>query len=79
MPTHNPVQFVTKTKDDQWRDLMSVVTVPEICQLWGKTRKAVMMRIYKGDFSSRQSGITHLVHIASVIHWWGTPEGLLDD
>jgi len=55
-------------------DLQAVLTIPEIVQRWGKTRKSVLMAIYKGDFTARKSANTWLVHCADVVARWGNPE-----
>lgn len=53
-----------------------VVTVPEICAIWHKTRKTVDMQIAKGRLAARQSvvGNTWLVSTDSVVTLWGKPE-----
>lgn len=55
-----------------------VVTPAEVCERWGKSKKAVMARLWAGDFVARKSGRTWLIAIRSVIYWWGSPTGEQD-
>ena len=41
--------------------LYLVVTVPEACTLFRKSRKTIMMRIWRDDVRARKSGSTWLV------------------
>ena len=62
------------TPEEMELDTLKVVTIPEICKWWGKSRKSVLMRIYQDDLIARQSSKTWIVSIASVIALWGEPE-----
>jgi hypothetical protein len=52
-----------------------VVTMSEAVYLWQKTRKSIMVRIYKGDLSARQSllGGVYLISVCSLEKLWGAP------
>lgn len=49
-----------------------VTTVPEVVRRWGKTRKSVMMQIYKGGITAVQHGATWIVFVPSVVALWGS-------
>ncbi len=53
--------------------LWRVLTVPEVCALWGKGYKTVMMAIYTDRLSARLSitGGSWLVDTVSVFRLWG--------
>jgi hypothetical protein len=59
-------------RDGRW----ALLTVPEVCLLWGKTPKSVMMALYTGRLSGRPSvtGGSWLVELTSVFKLWGDPE-----
>lgn len=48
-----------------------VATLPAVCALWNKSRKAVLMRLYKGDIEGWQDGKIWLVFLPSVVKIWG--------
>lgn len=58
--------------------LALVTSVPEVCRRWHKTRKSVMMQIYKpdekGGIIAAQRGAQWQVYIPSVIALWGPPQ-----
>lgn len=62
---------------DDLRELMlsQVISVSEVCGIWRKTQKTVMMAIYKGRIIARQAdfGSTWLVHRGSCRDYWGEP------
>lgn len=51
-----------------------VETLPGVCARWGKSRKSVLMRIYRGDFEAIQSGKVWLIYVPSVRKFWGEPQ-----
>lgn len=59
------------------RELMldQVITVSEVCGIWGVTQKTVMMAIFKGKIVGRQAdyGKIWLVHRGSCRKHWGDP------
>lgn len=52
-----------------------VATIPEVCDRWGKSRKAVLMRIYRGHIEAMQYSKTWLVYLPSVVAIWGEAPG----
>lgn len=56
--------------------LGAVLTVPEVCFLWDKSQKSVMMAIYKDTILARQAAIGRiwLVSRASCFKAWGEPK-----
>lgn len=55
--------------------LQAVLTVGEVVKSWKKTKKTVMMQIYRGRIIARQTGErqTWIIARASVIALWGNP------
>ena len=55
--------------------LGAVLTVPEVCFLWDKSQKSVMMAIYKDKILARQAavGCIWLVSRSSCVKAWGNP------
>jgi uncharacterized protein YodC (DUF2158 family) len=54
--------------------LDDVVTMAEVCALWGKSRSAVRYHVDRGVFKSRWAGGVLLIDRSSVVAVWGEPE-----
>jgi len=56
--------------------LSTVLNVSEVCVLWRKQRKTVMLAIANGHLVARQSkeGGAWFIHVASVVKRWGMPD-----
>ncbi len=55
-------------------DTLGAISPSGIAERWHKSRKAVMLRIWRGDFVGYKSGNAWIISIASVIYWWGQPK-----
>jgi hypothetical protein len=55
--------------------LAKVLTVSEVCTLWGKGQKTVMMAIHRDKIIARQAayGRAWMIYKPSVIKLWGEP------
>jgi hypothetical protein len=56
--------------------LGQVVTLAEACEMWGKSRTAMVNQIEKGRIASRRavSGGTRLLVVADIIDIYGKPK-----
>lgn len=66
--------YIQAMEDDRRGCVMySVVTLSEASWAWGKSRKAIMMRIYTGALVARLSGKVWLISVNSLQSVWGKP------
>lgn len=51
-----------------------VATLPEVCHRWDKSRKTVLLHLWKGTFPAIQQGRTWLIFVPAVAAKWGAPK-----
>lgn len=54
--------------------LGEVTTIPEVCQAWGKDRKTVLIRVWKGDIFAQKIGGMWVLYLPDVVDLWGMPQ-----
>ena len=61
--------------------LASILTVNEVCVMWGKNRRTVEMAIWRDKLKARQAqtGRFYLISRASCVELWGAPVIAFED
>lgn len=66
--------------ENSYYDILNrVVTVPTVCEMWGKSKTVVYYHIIKDDLAAVQDGSTWLISLDSVIAYWGKPSNMPPD